>query len=210
MDTTFRTIASDVQRSMANKTNSSDTPTGHKSALSHAAVSVQKAMSGVHTAAEDHDAEWQRVNSYVADVLKDSHVLYAKLARLQGDFAGEELANLSKISEAVLSIGSELSRFSKAFYEGKYDMLQSSFTYGEGGGAPIPNSSPESMEAGAGGSPAESYDQEAPGQASPDMGDMDIPDYEAPDEEFSEEPSDEPSDEPEEEEEEEEESEDTE
>jgi len=99
---------------------------------------------GVHdilkVATSDHDAEWQRVNSYIADVLKDSHVLYAKLARLQGDFDGEEMARLSRISEAVLAIGDELSTFSKAFYEGKYQMLQSEFSYGggEGGGGGAP------------------------------------------------------------------------
>ncbi len=87
----------------------------------------------------DRDAEWQRVNSYIADVLKDAHVLYAKLARLQGDFAGAELDGLQKISEAVLILGDELSTFSKDFYEGKYLMQQSEFTYGEQGGAPIPN-----------------------------------------------------------------------
>ncbi len=87
----------------------------------------------IRISAVDKDAEWQRVNSYVADVLKDSHVLYAKLARLQGDFVGEELDTLMKISEAVLSIGEELSGFSKAFYEGKLQMADSEFRYGEGG-----------------------------------------------------------------------------
>ena len=70
-------------------------------------------------AASDREAEWQRVHSYIADVLKDTHVLYAKLARLEGDFAGEELSRLERISEAVLTLGNELSEFSKAFYEGK-------------------------------------------------------------------------------------------
>ena len=85
------------------------------------------------TAAVDREAEWQRVHSYIADVLKDTHVLYAKLARLEGDFAGEELTRLERISEAVLQLGNELSAFSKAFYEGKYDMAQSQ-TYGDNGG----------------------------------------------------------------------------
>jgi hypothetical protein len=82
-------------------------------------------------AAVDRDAEWQRVHSYIADVLKDTHVLYAKLARLEGDFGGEELTRLERVSEAVLQLGNELSGFSKAFYEGKYDMAQSDFAYGE-------------------------------------------------------------------------------
>ena len=88
-------------------------------------------------ASADKDAEWQRVHSYIADVLKDAHVLYAKLARLEGDFAGEEAANLQRVSEAVLTIGEELSTFSKAFQDGKYSMQESSVTYGAEGGAPI-------------------------------------------------------------------------
>src|SRR5271163_1250610 len=82
-------------------------------------------------AAVDREAEWQRVHSYIADVLKDTHVLYAKLARLEGDFAGEELVRLERISEAVLTLGNELSAFSKAFYEGKYDMAQTDLAYGQ-------------------------------------------------------------------------------
>ena len=75
-----------------------------------------------HVSVSDKDAEWQRVNTYIADVLKDAHVLYAKLARLQGDFGGEELNNLEKISEDVLEIGTSLSSFSKAFYDGNVSM----------------------------------------------------------------------------------------
>lgn len=74
------------------------------------------------TAAADRDVEWQRVNSLIADVLKDAHVLYAKLARLQGDFAGKELDELEKVSEGVLAIGGKLSSFSKQFYEGGVSM----------------------------------------------------------------------------------------
>ena len=81
-------------------------------------------------AASDRDVEWQRVNSLIADVLKDAHVLYAKLARLQGDFAGGELNDLEKISEGVLSIGGKLSSFSKAFYEGRVTMTEAD-VYGE-------------------------------------------------------------------------------
>ena len=83
--------------------------------------------------ASDKDAEWQRVNSYIADILKDAHVLYAKLARVQGDFAGSELEDLEKISEDVLNIGGKLSAFSKAFYEGKVNMNESE-AYGESDG----------------------------------------------------------------------------
>lgn len=82
------------------------------------------------TAADvDMSAEWQRVNSYVADTLKDSHVLYAKLARLQSDFAGEELDRLLQISEAVLTLGEELSGFAKDFYNGRLQMVDSDFAY---------------------------------------------------------------------------------
>ena len=99
-----------------------------------AKIAAEVASTLKMAAAADKDAEWQRVNSYIADVLKDSHVLYAKLARLQGDFVGEEFDRLAKISEAVLHIGDELSGFSKAFYDGKYDMAQSEFSYGGEGG----------------------------------------------------------------------------
>jgi len=159
----FRSVAAEVQKAMAGRP---------RTEFARVASEVQNAL-GVRLAAQDRDAEWQRVNSYVADVLKDSHVLYAKLARLQGDFSGEELARLSKISESVLMIGDELSQFSKAFYEGKYEMLQNEFTYGKGGGAPIPNPAaqePEAAEAGAGGAPAESYDVEAPAEEAPAEG----------------------------------------
>lgn len=74
------------------------------------------------TAAVDEDAEWQRVNSYIADVLKDCYVLFAKLARLRGDFAGAELAKLDGISSKVRDMGQELASFSKAFTEGEYSM----------------------------------------------------------------------------------------
>lgn len=84
----------------------------------------------LHLSAADRDADWQRVNSYVADILKDAHVLYAKLARLQGDFAGGELDELEKISEGVLAIGGKLARFSKAFYEGSAE-LQEKGVYGD-------------------------------------------------------------------------------
>lgn len=104
---------------------------------SHFASVAAQVMANLNrVAVEDRDAEWQRVNSYIADVLKDAHVLYAKLARLQGDFAGSELKVLEGISEDILSIGGKLSSFSKAFYEGKADMSEEeSFGEGEGGDA---------------------------------------------------------------------------
>lgn len=70
----------------------------------------------------DEDAEWQRVNSYVADVLKDCYVLFAKLSRLRGDFMGHELEELDKVASRVRDIGSALTIFSKAFTEGEYHM----------------------------------------------------------------------------------------
>lgn len=121
-----------------------------------AKIAAQVAANITTATAADSDAEWQRVNSYIADVLKDSHVLYAKLARLQGDFVGEEFERLSKISEAVLHIGDELSGFSKAFYEGKYDMAQSGFSYGtpSGGQAPQQAPAPQPQQAPAPAAPA--------------------------------------------------------
>ena len=92
---------------------------------------VLLAMSNPRLAAVDKEADRQRVNSYIADVLKDAHVLYAKLARLHGDFGGTELKELEKVSEVVLSIGGKLASFSKAFNEGKAKMNEPD-VYGEG------------------------------------------------------------------------------
>jgi len=90
----------------------------------------------VRTAAVDEDAEWQRVNSYIADVLKDCYVLFAKLARLRGDFAGSELAKLDDVSSKVRDMGQELAGFSKSFTEGEYSMSKKE-QYGEGGGGNV-------------------------------------------------------------------------
>ena len=87
----------------------------------------------IKTAAE-RDAEWHRVNSYIADILKDVHMTYAKLARLQSDFTGDELVQLEELSERILSLGSSMSKFSKAFYEGQFNMLPADTTFGGGGG----------------------------------------------------------------------------
>ncbi len=117
-------------------------------------------------AASDREAEWQRVHSYIADVLKDTHVLYAKLARLEGDFAGEELSRLERISEAVLTLGNELSEFSKAFYEGKYDMAESDHAFGgtppEKGPPVPPEGEAPIVEPEGFGAPPETEEEEAP------------------------------------------------
>jgi hypothetical protein len=112
------------------------------SRFAQVAAEISKTLSVVKIAATDRDSEWQRVNSYIADVLKDSHVLYAKLARLQSDFTGHELNELEKISEDVLSIGEALSHFSKAFYEGKLQMAESNVVYGEQTPKEAPKESP--------------------------------------------------------------------
>ncbi len=154
------------------------------------AEDVAKQVS-LHLAAADRDADWQRVNSYIADVLKDAHVLYAKLARLQGDFAGGELDELEKISEGVLAIGGKLARFSKAFYEGTVELHEKG-VYGEDkktfGGSP----------GGASSSPVDEFDfssledkpapapQPAPSPAPNfDFGDLDLGDSGKSDEEGS-------------------------
>jgi hypothetical protein len=138
------------------------------------ALEVQNSLSRYATS--EKDAEWQRVNSYIADTLKDAHVLYAKLARLQGDFVGNELEELEKISENVLTIGGKLSSFSKAFYEGKLRMNEGE-VYGEDMEHPMSGgsfhteteSAPESGE-----SPSESK------EAAPESGDVDVEfDYES-------------------------------
>ena len=91
----------------------------------------------IRTAA-DEDAEWQRVNSYIADVLKDCYVLFAKLARLRGDFAGSELAKLDEISSGVRDMGQSLAGFSKAFNEGEYSMNKKT-QFGEEGEMDLPS-----------------------------------------------------------------------
>lgn len=178
------------------------------STFSRTAAEVQKALSSTsrtefsRVAAEvrgelvsrvakaDRNAEWQRVNSYIADVLKDAHVLYAKLARLQGDFAGAELDQLQKISEAILVLGDELSVFSKDFYEGKYFMQQSEFTYGEQGGAPVPNPKGGSPmpppPADAKGPPPVLPPSPAVDEEAPDGGEEEDETYDAPKEELAE------------------------
>jgi len=75
----------------------------------------------------ERDPEWQRVNTYIAEALKDSHSLYSKLARLQGDFDGKELEALQAISEGVLNIGNQLSVFAKNFFEGKVAQRQDGY-----------------------------------------------------------------------------------
>lgn len=106
--------------------------------FSRVALEALQALGPAPVAQAEHperDSEWQRVNSYIADVLKDAHVLYSKLARLQGDFIGSELTELESISSKVLDLGEELSRFMKAFHEGEASMMkEKQFGGGAGGG----------------------------------------------------------------------------
>lgn len=73
---------------------------------------------------DERDTEWYRVNSYIADILKDLAMVYSKIARLQQDFTGKENDDLSKIAEKILSLGGEMGEFMKAFHEGKSSMVQ--------------------------------------------------------------------------------------
>lgn len=133
--------------------------------FSQVAAQVQAAVQSRLGAAVDMDAERQRVNSYIADVLKDSHVLYAKLARLQGDFKGQEAEDLFAIGQKVLSLGDELSRFAKAFREGEAQMADTSFAYGDDSGgapAPAPEPAPEPTPDEGGGVPFGEAPEEAP------------------------------------------------
>jgi hypothetical protein len=121
------------------------------------AAEVEAKLSGqTRTAAENRDTEWQRVNSYVADVLKDAHVLYSKIARLQSDFTGSELGHLEKIGERVLDIGEELSKFMKSFHEGDFRMVKD-IQFGGGAGAP-PGTPPPAIPAEFQEAPARSED----------------------------------------------------
>ncbi len=124
--------------------------------FAHVAAQVHSALQSRLGAAVDMDAEKQRVNSYIADILKDSHVLYAKIARLQGDFKGTEAEQLFELGQKVLGLGDELSRFAKAFSDGEASMADTSFSYGDdgsGGGqapAPAPEQAPAPKEGGEG------------------------------------------------------------
>ena len=91
----------------------------------------------LNTAAADKDAEWQRVNGSLADILKDCYMMVSKVARVQADFKGEELDRLMKISEAVMALGGEFAEFFKAFYDGRLEMVSGGLSFGdESGGAP--------------------------------------------------------------------------
>lgn len=108
----------------------------HPNKFRRVAAAVERSVSlRCNIATDERDQEWQRVNSYVADVLKDTHVLYAKLARLQGDFTGSELEELESVSDKVLELGEQLSRFMKDFHNGAASMLTSKL-FGGGEGPP--------------------------------------------------------------------------
>jgi hypothetical protein len=101
------------------------------SAFSQVASQISENFRKIRMASDGEiDADWKRVNSYIADILKECSMLYAKLARLQADFNGEELKNIQRISEGVLVLGDEMSNFSKEFYEGTYKMQPSDVLYG--------------------------------------------------------------------------------
>lgn len=90
-----------------------------------AAQKLSQMSNGSRVAAgPEGDPDWQRVHSYIADTIKDSYVLYAKLARLRGDFGGAELEELDAVSSAVRDVGMSLSAFSKNFTEGSYGMAK--------------------------------------------------------------------------------------
>jgi hypothetical protein len=104
-----------------------------------------KLVRKLNIAASDKDAEWQRVNGSLADILKDCYMLNSKLSRVQADFKGEELDRLLKVSEAVMALGGELSEFFKAFYDGRLEMVEGGLQFGDesGGAPPMPAPSPE-------------------------------------------------------------------
>lgn len=134
---TFQAQAAEVEARL-----SGALPRGRTS-FSRVAAEVVKALRVAQDQPSEHDAEWQRVNSYIADVLKDAHVLYAKLARLQGDFIGGELSELEKIAADVLDLGEKLSLFMKAFHNGDASMMkEKTFGGGDGSGGAPPGTPP--------------------------------------------------------------------
>jgi hypothetical protein len=162
----FRKIAMDVEQDVANiKLVSTDTipsepkPQNDSLEKPRKASIFSKISSEIHLALggetpNERDPEWQRVNSAIADVFKDSGVLFSKLARLQGDFAGSERAQLEEIGNEVRDLTDKLSKFSSDFYNGDLNMKasQTPFNYGgpapggggapQGGGAPPPAPAP--------------------------------------------------------------------
>lgn len=137
----FRKVAQGVASALSQVP---EAPVESPKASSHfASVStdIHKSLGGNPIiAGAERDAEWQRVNSAIADVLKDSSVLFSKLARLQGDFAGKERDELEDIGNEVRGVTDKLSKFSSEFYAGELNMRTSDtpFNYGgaPGGGAP--------------------------------------------------------------------------
>lgn len=83
---------------------------------------AKEVSSDLRVAGEERDDDWHRVNGYAADILKDSSMMYSKLARLQNDFEGQELEALEKISEGVLDLGSKMSGFARKFFKGEFRM----------------------------------------------------------------------------------------
>lgn len=134
---TFQAQAAEMEARLSGSLPSS--PISFSRLAAQIAGSVRVADEGQQPS--EHDAEWQRVNSYIADVLKDAHVLYAKLARLQGDFIGPELSELEKIASSVLDLGEQLSLFMKAFHDGDASMMKEK-TFGGGGGGGAPPGTP--------------------------------------------------------------------
>jgi hypothetical protein len=132
---TFSKVAGDVRKNLSTQNN-----------FSRVAKDVKNRVALGAPTTEEHDSDWHRVNSYIADVLKDAHVLYAKLSRLQSDFAGEELGVLENISEQVLELGQNLNQFSRSFYEGELNMIPPETVYG----APDQGSSPQGQGQGQG------------------------------------------------------------
>lgn len=178
----FNQIASDVEKTLEGLSISSVTDGNEKSAKSTETPKVStvekskfaRLASTVHVALggaappDERDPEWQRVNSSIADVLKDTGVLFSKLARLQGDFAGIERAKLEEIGNKVRDLTDELSKFSSDFYNGELNMRTSEtpFNYGgpaqgggnQGGGGAPPPAPPTPAPA----PPAEGGESEAP------------------------------------------------
>lgn len=131
----FNEVAKSVGKVLESRTPGS-------SNLNRVASSVMKSLGGFRVANEERNAEWQRVNALIADVLKDAHVLYSKMARLQGDFTGDERDELEDIAEQVLSVGRELSDFMTSFHDGNAEMVHD-VTFGSPGGAPEGTPNPE-------------------------------------------------------------------
>ncbi len=73
-----------------------------------------------------NESFWQKTNTSIADVLRDSSSVYAKLSKLQGDFEGKDAENISEMAKEYLSLTDRISEFSSKFKAGEIKVRENS------------------------------------------------------------------------------------